>query len=265
MESIEITFKSISSKNYKLNANYEQCLDDFANQLEKPEDQGIRWIYKGKVLEGTTKIKDLNDSKPLVVFMFIKNKKIIEGTNNEQVNSLTSNNSLQASSLQASSLPVNNTSVNNTPVNNTPVNNTPVETRINIIEPAITMDDKDRNLMGLMTSLVFIRSNPLLTVLFMNDIDKLFEILNSPEMKEIITHVMNGDIQVKKIKKSDLEKEDKSESESEVDKPKDEITESDKANINQLMEISGKSEQECIQAYIICKKDTNNAAFMLLD
>jgi hypothetical protein len=113
--------------------------------------------------------------------------------------------------------------------------------------------------MGLMTSLVFIRSNPLLTALFINDLDKLFEILGSEQFKEIIYHVMQGDIQVKKNKKNDIleDKEEISDSE--------EINDSDKNNIIELMAISGKTKEECTKAYIICNKNINNAALMLLD
>ena len=239
MEPIEITFKSISSKNYKFNANEDDILNNFIDKLDKPDNMNCRFIYKGKVIEGITKIKDLNDNKPIVVFMFIKNKQ------KEQ--------SKEQQKEQQKEQPKEESKEEN-----------------KILQPSAVLDDKDKTLMGLMTSLVFIRSNPLLTVLFMNDIDRLFELLGSDQFKEIIYHVMQGDIQVKKIKKNEkkeeIEKEESIDCEfEENNKEEQELNENDELCIKELMTITGKSKEECAKAYIICNKNTNNAALMLLN
>ena len=117
--------------------------------------------------------------------------------------------------------------------------------------------DKMRD--SIIATLFFIRQTPQFTELFMNNFPALLEILSSDQLRPLFERIYNDTDM-----NDDEYDDDMTDHVSDVSSQSNDLTEQDQHNIDTLVSL-GFPKNASIQAYLLCNKNVELAASMLMD
>ena len=237
---MEITFKNVGNKTFKYTVSKEDTFKSMVETLIKDNqstpDSQVKFIYKGKVLEHESTFSVLEEEKPTVIIIISKPKPNVGYTPNP------------------TSVPVSNpTQVNDS--NQVPDNIAIPNPFTNTVENTEPSDDIVRIQETVIGVLAMIKQNPQLTEMFNNNFEMLAGILMSPLFRPLFEAV------------NDITNEEHSElnvNQEPTDNTNMTLSEGDMNNVATLQAL-GFSQSDCIQAYLLCNKNLELAASMLMD
>ena len=273
---MDVTFKSVGNKtlNFKVDSNdtVESVFPQIHSELKTSADShSIKVILQGKIIDPTAKFSDFGESK--VSFVFINSK------NKPPVQPAPQNQSESKSNDSKPSVPETTKSVQpSTPATQ------PVENSVAIPNPFTqshdsdegdedfeSLDSVDKLRAAVVGVLAFVRANPQLVDLFNNNFEMLVGVLTSQQIRPLFEKMVgngqnsNSDY-LDNLTESIYESQNGSETTNQQTQPTTQVSlsETDMNNINTLVAL-GFPQSDCVRAYIVCNKNINLAASMLMD
>ncbi len=268
---MHVQFKSVGNKSYSFDVNEDDEISSIVSQLATTLDTDLtkssfRVIFEGKILEHTKKFIEFKDTKSPFIFVVLKNK--VE-TNTSTTNIVQPIQSAPASTVQLQQAPAPTVQLQQAPAPNQSIFSQPeTDTNTNT-----KLDDVDKLRASVIAVLFFIRSNPQLAELFINNFESLLGVLSSNQVKPLFEKIISdsesdnndseftdeltdylSNIQMNEINNNDSNK---------TDQPIN-LSEEDMANIEILVSM-GFSKNSCVQAYLVSNKNLDMAATFLMD
>lgn len=251
-----VTVKSVGIKTYKYEVKPEDKLSEIVTRLYNDNNidsnkNTIKIIYRGRFQNLDKLFSEFEEENLTLVYVIGKNDSVPNPVNTY----------VETSNTQPSL--TSNESSSNPPVSNNRNNET---------------SESERLRAGIGGLLIYIRSNPALTELFNNNIGLLLNVLMSPEFKTVFDKIIEGLTN----NNEDLSEETESlpillpmplslgmNNAQPVNtfRPipvNDALSEQDQDNINTLMNL-GFTREQSLEAYLMCRKNLELAASMLMD
>jgi hypothetical protein len=219
-----------------------------------PEKNNIKFIFKGKILNNATTFLDFKDEQKLIIiYMVSKNKSETSNTNvsntpTQQLETNISSSQVKLDSVQESTNTLDSNWHNKFTTNE-------------------NIDNVERLRASVIATLFFIRQSPQFTELFMNNFQTLLDVLISPQLRPLFERIYNDtDLDdneyIDNMTDHVADINSKSNSSEQVNTVT--LTEEDNNNINTLVSL-GFPKNASIQAYLLCNKNVELAASMLMD
>jgi hypothetical protein len=238
---MDVSFKNMSNKTISIQVDPNDKLESVIPKLMEqneidPEKNTIKFIFKGRVLNNSSTFQEFKDEKQLtIIYMVSKNKSESSNAQKQEVK-IEANQEL--SNVQKQEVKIE-----------------PVHENLNQ-----NVNEVDRLRASIIATLFFIRQTPQFTELFMNNFPALLEIMSSDQLRPLFERIYNDTTEI-----SDSEYiNDMTENVSDVSSQSNDLTEQDKNNIDTLVSL-GFPKNASIQAYLLCNKNVELAASMLMD
>ena len=122
------------------------------------------------------------------------------------------------------------------------------------------INEVDKLRASVIATLFFIRQTPQFTELFMNNFPALLEIMSSDQLRPLFERIYNDTTEISDSDYVD----DMTDHVSDVSSQSNDLTEQDQHNIDTLVSL-GFPKNASIQAYLLCNKNVELAASMLMD
>jgi len=232
---MDVLFKNMSNKTISIQVDPNDKLESVVPKLMEqneidPEKNTIKFIFKGRVLSNSSTFQEFKDEKQLtIIYMVSKNKSESSIAQKQEVK--TDTNQGLSTSL------------------NQEVKIEPVHENLNQ-----NINEVDKLRASVIATLFFIRQTPQFTELFMNNFPALLEIMSSDQLRPLFERIYNDTTEI-----SDSESVDDIN-----DHVSNDLTEQDHHNIDTLISL-GFPKDASIQAYLLCNKNVELAASMLMD
>ena len=266
-----VSFKNISNKVNNYEVNPEDKLSSVVSKLLEdnkidPDKNTIKFIFKGQILNHEKLFSEFTEEKSVIIFMVSKiNSELVPKTISDTVSvNSTSNHVVQTFQSVNTSNQSNNDNVQPLPnLFNQPYNS----------EPEENLDSVDKLRAAVMGVLVFIRANPQLAKLFNNDFETLMGVMASnqirPLFEKMVSETGEGDSgyldELSETLMNVNSDEQSVETTNQTPPPNSiQLSQDDMNNINTLVSL-GFSKQDVIHTYIICNKNMDMTASMLMD
>ena len=241
---MDVSFKNMSNKTISIQVDPNDKLESVIPKLMEqneidPEKNTIKFIFKGRVLNNSSSFQEFKDEQKLtIIYMVSKNKSVTE-VKIEPIQEI-STNTIKENWHQESS------------------NSQKQEVKIELVQENLNQNGNhiDKMRAAVTATLFFIRQNPQFTDLFMNNFTTLLEILLSDQLRPLFERIY--------IDTSENSEEEHSEEENDINSQSNDLTELDQFNIDTLV-LLGFSKDDSIQAYLLCNKNVELAASMLMD
>ncbi len=283
---MEVTFKNMSNKTTTFKVDLNETLESIVPKLMEqnsidPTKSYLKFIYKGKVLNNASAFSDYKDDPKLVIiYMVSKIKAETNNTNNSSVStnqpSNQTTNQTQTQAPQSVQIPVQAPTSNYVQHSESTSYDTYEGLDSNWHEEYTSgenPDEVDKLRASVIATLFFIRQSPQFTELFMNNFQTLLGVLSSPQLRPLFERMYN-----------DSDSNDNDYMDNLTDHVSDvqgqsqttgtnssgqqvmtvELNDDDKKNIDTLVSL-GFPKNASIQAYILCNKNVELAASMLMD
>ena len=234
---MDVSFKNMSNKTISIQVDPNDKLESVVPKLMEqneidPEKNTIKFIFKGRVLNNSSTFQEFKDEKQLtIIYMVSKNK---TDSSNVQKQEIKTDTNQESSTSQKQEVKIE-----------------PVQENLNQNGNHI-----DKMRAAVTATLFFIRQNPQFTDLFMNNFTTLLEILLSDQLRPLFERIY--------IDTSENSDEEHSEEATNINSQSNDLTEQDQFNIDTLV-LLGFSKDDSIQAYLLCNKNVELAASMLMD
>jgi len=234
---MDVLFKNMSNKTISIQVDPNDKLESVVPKLMEqneidPEKNTIKFIFKGRVLNNSSTFQEFKDEKQLtIIYMVSKNK---TDSSNVQKQEIKTDTNQESSTSQKQEVKIE-----------------PVQENLNQNGNHI-----DKMRAAVTATLFFIRQNPQFTDLFMNNFTTLLEILLSDQLRPLFERIY--------IDTSENSDEEHSEEATNINSQSNDLTEQDQLNIDTLV-LLGFSKDDSIQAYLLCNKNVELAASMLMD
>jgi len=234
---MDVSFKNMSNKTISIQVDPNDKLESVVPKLMEqneidPEKNTIKFIFKGRVLNNSSTFQEFKDEKQLtIIYMVSKNK---TDSSNVQKQEIKTDTNQESSTSQKQEVKIE-----------------PVQENLNQNGNHI-----DKMRAAVTATLFFIRQNPQFTDLFMNNFTTLLEILLSDQLRPLFERIY--------IDTSENSDEEHSEEATNINSQSNDLTEQDQLNIDTLV-LLGFSKDDSIQAYLLCNKNVELAASMLMD
>ncbi len=234
---MDVLFKNMSNKTISIQVDPNDKLESVVPKLMEqneidPEKNTIKFIFKGRVLNNSSTFQEFKDEKQLtIIYMVSKNK---TDSSNVQKQEIKTDTNQESSTSQKQEVKIE-----------------PVQENLNQNGNHI-----DKMRAAVTATLFFIRQNPQFTDLFMNNFTTLLEILVSDQLRPLFERIY--------IDTSENSDEEHSEEATNINSQSNDLTEQDQLNIDTLV-LLGFSKDDSIQAYLLCNKNVELAASMLMD
>jgi len=234
---MDVLFKNMSNKTISIQVDPNDKLESVVPKLMEqneidPEKNTIKFIFKGRVLNNSSTFQEFKDEKQLtIIYMVSKNK---TDSSNVQKQEIKTDTNQESSTSQKQEVKIE-----------------PVQENLNQNGNHI-----DKMRAAVTATLFFIRQNPQFTDLFMNNFTTLLEILLSDQLRPLFERIY--------IDTSENSEEVHSEEVDDINSQSNDLTEQDQLNIDTLV-LLGFSKDDSIQAYLLCNKNVELAASMLMD
>jgi len=232
---MDVSFKNMSNKTISIQVDPNDKLESVVPKLMEqneidPEKNTIKFIFKGRVLSNSSTFQEFKDEKQLtIIYMVSKNKSESSIAQKQEVK--TDTNQGLSTSL------------------NQEVKIEPVHENLNQ-----NINEVDKLRASVIATLFFIRQTPQFTELFMNNFPALLEVMSSDQLRPLFERIYNDTTEI-----SDSECVDDMNAHVSND-----LTEQDQHNIDTLVSL-GFPKDASIQAYLLCNKNVELAASMLMD
>lgn len=242
---MDVVFKNMSNKSISIQVDPNDKLESVVPKLLEqneidPEKNTIKFIFKGRVLNNSSSFQEFKDEQNLtIIYMVSKNKSEIKTT--------VSNNSV--------------TEVKIEPVQETSTTNTIKENWHQEFTTGENANEVDRLRASVIATLFFIRQSPQFTELFMDNFTTLLDVLSSDQLRPLFERIFNDTTELNDNEYIDNMTDHVSDVNSQSN---DNLTEQDQYNINTLVSL-GFQKNASIQAYLLCNKNIELAASMLMD
>lgn len=240
---MDVIFKNMSNKTISIQVDPNDKLESVVPKLMEqneidPEKNTIKFIFKGRVLNNASLFQEFKDEQKLtIIYMVSKNK--------SEIKTNVSNNSVTEVKIEPVQETSTNTNKKNWHEDFTSRENT---------------NEVDRLRASIIATLFFIRQSPQFTELFMNNFTTLLDILSSDQLKPLFERIYNDTSEI-----SDNEYIDNmTDHVSDVSSQSNDLTDQDQHNIDTLVSL-GFPKNASIQAYLLCNKNVELAASMLMD
>ena len=246
---MDVVFKNMSNKTITIHVDPNDKLESVVPKLLKQneidlEKNTIKFIFKGKVLNNSSLFQEFKDEQNLtIIYMVSKNKSEMKTT--------VSNKSVTEIKLEPVQKIINTTN-NNWHENFTTGENS---------------NQVDKMRASVIATLFFIRQSPQFTELFMNNFTTLLDVLSSEQLRPLFERIFNDtDINDSEYidNMTDHVSDIESESNSNQQVTTVNLTEQDQHNIDTLVSF-GFPKNTSVQAYLLCNKNLELAASMLID
>jgi hypothetical protein len=237
---MDVSFKNMSNKTISIQVDPNDKLESVVPKLMEqneidPEKNTIKFIFKGRVLNNSSTFQEFKDEKQLtIIYMVSKNK---SESSNAQKQDLKIEVNQESSNTQKQEVKIE-----------------PVHENLNQNGNHI---DKMRD--SIIATLFFIRQTPQFTELFMNNFPALLEILSSDQLRPLFERIYNDTDM-----NDDEYDDDMTDHVSNTSSESNDLTEQDQHNIDTLVSL-GFPKNASIQAYLLCNKNVELAASMLMD
>jgi len=234
---MDVLFKNMSNKTISIQVDPNDKLESVVPKLMEqneidPEKNTIKFIFKGRVLSNSSTFQEFKDEKQLtIIYMVSKNK---SDSSNVQKQEIKTDTNQESSTSQKQEVKIE-----------------PVQENLNQNGNHI-----DKMRAAVTATLFFIRQNPQFTDLFMNNFTTLLEILLSDQLRPLFERIY--------IDTSENSDEEHSEEATNINSQSNDLTEQDHHNIDTLISL-GFPKDASIQAYLLCNKNVELAASMLMD
>ncbi len=249
---MDVIFKNMSNKTISIQVDPNDKLESVVPKLMEqneidPEKNTIKFIFKGRVLNNASLFQEFKDEQKLtIIYMVSKNK---------SETTLTKEQSLSGTTI-VSNKPV--TEVKIEPVQET--TNTKNDNWHNDFTSGENTNEVDRLRASVIATLFFIRQSPQFTELFMNNFTTLLDILSSDQLKPLFERIYNDTTELNDSEYID----NMTDHVSDVSSQSNDLTDQDQHNIDTLVSL-GFPKNASIQAYLLCNKNVELAASMLMD
>jgi UV excision repair protein RAD23 len=270
---MRVSFKNMSNKVIKYEVNQEDTLKSVVSKIFEEnktdsDNHAIKFIYKGQILNHDKPFSEFTEPNPNIIYMITKNKPVVA----------PSTQTVQPVVVQPTQ-PVHSDQPTQQLQTTSNVNSYP-----NLFAQQIQEDDNDdldsvdQLRSAVMGVLVFVRANPQLAELFNNNFETLLGVMASPQIKPLFEKMVgetgdgNSDY-LDELSSSLLNVNSGEQLESSTSQSQSmgqsqansiQLTQQDMDNINTLVSL-GFDKQNVIQAYIVCNKNLDMAASMLMD
>ena len=239
---MDVIFKNMSNKTISIQVDPNDKLESVVPKLMEqneidPEKNTIKFIFKGRVLNNSSTFQEFKDEKQLtIIYMVSKNKS-------------------ESSNAQKQDVKIE--------VNQESSNSQKQEVKIEPVHENLNQNGNhiDKMRAAVTATLFFIRQNPQFTDLFMNNFTTLLEILLSDQLRPLFERIY---IDTSENSEEVHSEEVHSEEVDNINSQSNDFTEQDQLNIDTLV-ILGFSKDDSIQAYLLCNKNLELAASMLMD
>lgn len=244
---MDVAFKNMSNKTISIQVDPNDKLESVVPKLLEqneidPEKNTIKFIFKGRVLNNSSSFQEFKDEQKLtIIYMVSKNKS-------------------ESTKEQGKTCASFNTEVKIEPVQ---------ETSTNIIKENLHQEfttgenanEVDRLRASVIATLFFIRQSPQFSELFMNNFTTLLDVLSSDQLRPLFERIYNDTSEISDSEYID----DMTDHVSDVSsQSNDNFTDQDQHNIDTLVSL-GFPKNASIQAYLLCNKNVELAASMLMD
>jgi len=250
---MDVIFKNMSNKTISIQVDPNDKLESVVPKLMEqneidPEKNTIKFIFKGRVLNNSSTFQEFKDEKQLtIIYMVSKNK---SESSNAQKQDVKIKVNQESSNAQKQDVKIE--------VNQESSNSQKQEVKIEPVHENLNQNGNhiDKMRAAVTATLFFIRQNPQFTDLFMNNFKTLLEILLSDQLRPLFERIY--------IDTSENSEEEHSEEVDNINSQSNDFTEQDQLNIDTLV-LLGFSKDDSIQAYLLCNKNLELAASMLMD
>ncbi len=269
---MEIVFKNISNKIYKITVSTDESIESATNKLFEIADinrdlNTIKVIYKGRIVQPEEKISDfeITDSKDKLTFIFMTNKikqpLISKPTSTTVTTPVTQTTSTTVTTQTTSTNVVTPTPV--IPTISIPQENTQQFIPNNFDMPTESGMGINNDVLqilkgGVVGLFVFIKSHPQLNNLFVNDFETFINFMASEQAMPLIEGLLTYD------NEAILQAQQNHQIQHQETPQQITMTQDDLNNV-MLLESLGFTREDCIQAYISCGKNIDIAASYLMD
>ncbi len=268
---MEVTFKNMSNKTTTFNVDPNDALDTIIPKLMEqnsidPTKNNIRFIFKGKVLDNKSNLSEFKDEPKLVIIYMATKIKSVESTaqpSNTQTPSQT------APVTQSAPVTTNQTQASTQATNQVadpeyyPLEDNWHEDHVS----GENADEVNRLRASVIATLFFIRQSPQFTEMFNNDFQTFLGVLSSPQLRPLFEKIYsesdsNDSEYMDQL--TDHVADVQQNSGAQQQTMTVELDDQDKNNIEILVSL-GFPRNASIQAYILCNKNVDLAASMLMD
>ncbi len=291
---MHVQYKSVGNKSYSFDVNETDEISSVVSKLATEQNVDLskstfRVIFEGKIIQHTELFSQFKDKKSPFIFVVLKNQSA-QPIQPAQISSTT-----QPQTTVPQQSPVNvqsNTTVTPNPpspsspssqVDQTNTTNQPSQALPSIFSlPTNTeqnqtpqIDEVDKLRASLVGVLCFVRSNPQLAELFINNFEALLGILTAPQTKPLFEQIIS-DLEsdandsdftdqltdmLSNVQSFQLNNDNDNDNESTQSVK---LNDEDMANIEILVSM-GFSKNSCVQAYLVSNKNLDMAATFLMD
>lgn len=264
-----VSFKNINNKVIKYDVNSKDKLSSVVSKLfeenkSDPDKNTIKFIFNGQILNHEMTFGEFTEENLTIIFMVTKIK---TGPPPNNSGNSTNINNVQPPTVNVDPIPkyFNQPDGSDSDLSESNLSES------NLSDENLDMIDKLR--VGVMGTLVFIRTNPQLAELFNDDFETLMGIMASnqvrPLFEKMVSDTNDGDSEyLNELSESliNVNSNDQSDATNTNQAPSNSIqlTTDDMNNINTLVSL-GFNKENVIQAYILCNKNMDMAASMLMD
>ena len=237
---MDVSFKNMSNKTISIQVDPNDKLESVVPKLMEqneidPEKNTIKFIFKGRVLNNSSTFQEFKDEKQLtIIYMVSKNK---SESSNAQKQEVKIEANQESSNVQKQEVKIE-----------------PVNENLNQ-----NINEVDKLRASIIATLFFIRQTPQFTELFMNNFPALLEILSSDQLRPLFERIYNDTDM-----NDDEYDDDMTDHVSNTSSESNDLTEQDQHNIDTLVSL-GFPKNASIQAYLLCNKNVELAASMLMD
>ena len=253
---MNVSFKNMSNKSTTIQVDYNDTLESVVSKLMEQngidsEKNNIKFIFKGRVLNNTSTFLEFKDEQKLsIIYMVSKNKPETSNTNVSNTSILIPNSQVKLEPVQE---PTNTSNPN----------------WHNEFTTGENANEVDRLRASVIATLFFIKQSPQFTEMFMNNFTTLLDILSSDQLRPLFERIYNDSdlndseyIDNMTDHVSDIESESESNNNQQLTQVN--LTDQDQNNINTLISL-GFPKNASVQAYLLCNKNIELAALMLMD
>ena len=239
---MDVLFKNMSNKTISIQVDPNDKLESVVPKLMEqneidPEKNTIKFIFKGRVLNNSSTFQEFKDEEQLTIIYMVSKKKS------------------ESSNAQKQDVKIE--------VNQESSNSQKQEVKIEPVHENLNQNGNhiDKMRAAVTATLFFIRQNPQFTDLFMNNFTTLLEILLSDQLRPLFERIY---IDTSENSEEVHSEEEHSEEVDDINSQSNDLTEQDQLNIDTLV-LLGFSKDDSIQAYLLCNKNVELAASMLMD
>lgn len=275
MNLMNVSFKSVSNKNFNFNVDPNDTIESVFPQIHSglntnPETHTMKVILKGKIIPHSSKFSEFNEEKLSFVFINtkIKDTPQVVQHQSEPVNQVSTNQTQSNSVVQNQTLvQPSQTQVQTNNNQQAPFPNLHNQNELDDQEDGEPADEVDRLRAAVVGVLAFIRANPQLSELYLNNFETLVGVLASPQIRPLFEKMVDeynsGDSEYLDEFTESVNNQTSTQTNNQ-NSTQVTLTDTDMQNINTLVAL-GFPQNECVRAYIVCNKNLDMAASFLMD